>query len=77
MPAPGVNGYEPFWRDSARSLRWPKSLLREPFSFYLHFVVDYVTRVTYESGTIQNCAWTVTAQRPFEPLTNARGYNGY
>jgi hypothetical protein len=23
------------------------------------FVVDYVTRVTYDSGTIQNCAWTI------------------
>jgi NADPH:quinone reductase-like Zn-dependent oxidoreductase len=22
------------------------------------FVVDYVTRVAYDSGTIQNCAWT-------------------
>jgi Magnesium chelatase, subunit ChlI C-terminal len=53
----------------------PKSLLRELFSLYLHFVVDYVTRVTYDSGTIQNCAWTVTAQRRFEPLTNARGYH--
>jgi predicted ATPase with chaperone activity len=41
----------------------------------LHFVVDYVTRVTYDSCTIQNCAWTVTAQRRFEPLTDARGYH--
>ena len=26
------------------------------FSFSVHFVVDYVTRVTYDSGTIKNCA---------------------
>jgi hypothetical protein len=28
---------------------------------YLLFVVDYVTRVGYESGTIKNCAWTTAA----------------
>jgi hypothetical protein len=29
------------------------------FLVYSQFVVDYVTRFTYDSGTIQNCAWTL------------------
>jgi hypothetical protein len=28
------------------------------FLLFSHFVVDYVTRAAYDSGTIQNCAWT-------------------
>jgi hypothetical protein len=31
------------------------------FYFLSHFVVDYVTRVTYDSGTIEKCAWTTGA----------------
>jgi hypothetical protein len=33
-----------------------KPLRPRQFYSYLLFVVDYVTRVRYDSGTIQNCA---------------------
>jgi hypothetical protein len=38
------------------------------FFIYLHFVVDYVTRVAYGPGTIQNCALTTAAAVRAAPM---------
>jgi hypothetical protein len=56
---PGVDSYEPFSADGACRRMATQVTELAPLFIFFHFVVDYVTRVTYDSGTIQNCALIV------------------
>jgi hypothetical protein len=51
-----VDSYEPFSADGACRRMAAQVTELAPLFILFHFVVDYVTRVTYDSGTIQNCA---------------------